>query len=123
MQINTTQSPHILLKAIPPRNLSVAVVQRATGKPKLLDVAVSFRYGNRDAVAEYPEGELALVDLFRESSQPRYRALAAFFTGQCGPRKVNFAARIRSSAPLKAIWQEDLLGKTMGIRAQGLWMI
>jgi uncharacterized protein len=65
---------------------------RATGKTKLLDIAcrfadhidATFGPGKRDAVPGHPEIELALVELFRESSQPRYLALAAFFISERG---------------------------------------
>jgi len=117
MEINTTQSPSTVLKTMPPKNLPVAVAKRANGKTKLLDIDTPLRSGKRDAGTGFPEGELALVELFRESSQPRFLALAAFFADQRKPRKVNLPVQLRSSAPLKAIWQEDLLGKIIGYRS------
>jgi DUF1680 family protein len=102
MEIDTTQSPYALLKTLPPKNVSVrgyelycarhlfeaAVAHhRATDKTKLLDIACrfadhiddTFGPGKRDSVPSHPEIELAQVELFRESSQPHYLALAAFF--------------------------------------------
>ena len=69
---------------------------RATGKTKLLEIAcrladhidATFGPGKRDGVPGHPEVELALVELSRESSQPRYRALAAFFIDQRGQGKM-----------------------------------
>ena len=86
MEINTTQSPYTLPKTMPSKKLSLAVAQPTTGKTKLLDIvrrdanhiAVPFGFVRRDVVAGYPESELALVELFGESSQPRYLALTAF---------------------------------------------
>ena len=56
------------------------------------------------SILRHPEIELALVELFRKSSQPRYLALAAF---------------LFTNVPLKAIWQEDLLRKIIEIKNQG----
>lgn len=69
---------------------------RATGKTTLLDIAcrfadhidATFGPGKRDGVPGHPEIELALVELFRESRQPRYLALAAFFIDQRGRGKM-----------------------------------
>ena len=129
MEINTTPGPYPLLKTMPPKNLSVA--QHATGKTKLLDmpqryanqISAPFGSGKRGAATGYLESELALVELFRESSQARTLALAAFFVDQRCQETMNLAVQIRSSASLKAIWQEDLLGKITGIKPKGLWTI
>jgi DUF1680 family protein len=42
-------------------------------------IHTTFGPGKRNAIPGHPEIELALAELFRESSQPRYLALAAFF--------------------------------------------
>ena len=92
---------------------------RATGKTKSLDSACrfadhiddTFGPGKRDGAPGHPEIELALVELFRESSQPRYLALAAFFLGQRG-----WAMMIHSAL---FVWQEDILGKIIETNAQG----
>ncbi|MCB0196572.1 MAG: glycoside hydrolase family 127 protein [Anaerolineae bacterium] len=69
---------------------------RATGQTKLLDIACRFadhidgRFGpdKGDAVPGHPEIELALVELHRETDEPRYLALAGFFIDQRGHGKM-----------------------------------
>ena len=69
---------------------------RATGQPKLLDIACRFAdhieaiFGpdKGDAVPGHPEIELALVELFRETGQQRYLDLAGFFIDQRGQGKM-----------------------------------
>ena len=69
---------------------------RATGQTKLLDIACRFAdhidatFGpdKGDAVPGHPEIELALVELFRETSERRYLDLADFFIDQRGQGKM-----------------------------------
>jgi uncharacterized protein len=59
---------------------------RATGSRRLLDIAVKFADhidatfgpGKRQGACGHPEVELALVELYRETGEPRYRALAQY---------------------------------------------
>ena len=69
---------------------------RATGQPKLLDIACRFAdhidnlFGpdKGDAVPGHPEIELALVELYRETGKKRYLDLAGFFIDQRGRGKM-----------------------------------
>jgi len=69
---------------------------RATGQTKLLDIACRFADhiamlfgpGKEDAVPGHPEIELALVELYRETSEQRYLELAGFFIDQRGHGKM-----------------------------------
>jgi len=69
---------------------------RATGQPKLLEIACRFADhidtvfgpGKEDGVPGHPEIELALVELFRETGERRYLALAEFFIDQRGREKL-----------------------------------
>lgn len=68
MEINTVQSP-----GNQPRDQLDIACRFAD------NIDATFGAGKRDAVPEHREIEMALVELVRESSQPRYLALAAFF--------------------------------------------
>jgi len=65
---------------------------RATGDFRLLDVACRFADyitavfgpGQRPGTPGHPEIEMALVELYRETGQPRYLELAGFFLDQRG---------------------------------------
>lgn len=69
---------------------------RATGKTELLDIACRFANhidstfgpGKRDGVPGHPVIELALVELYRETRERRYLALAGFFIDQRGQGKM-----------------------------------
>jgi DUF1680 family protein len=61
------------------------------------------------------------VDAIRGNLAIAYGPLVYCFEGVDQPAGVNLSdVRVRSDAPLKAIWQEGLLGKIMGIKAQGV---
>ena len=70
---------------------------RATGQTSLFTVArrfadhidTVFGPGQREAACGHPEIELALVELYRETGENRYRDLAAFFIDQRGRGKVS----------------------------------
>lgn len=73
--------------------IEAAIAQRrATGKNDLLVIAQRyadyidsvFGPGKREATCGHSEIELALVELYRETGESRYRDLAAFFIGQRG---------------------------------------
>lgn len=69
---------------------------RATGKHNFLDVALRyadfldsyFGPGKHEGACGHPEIELALVELFRETGEPRYRELALFFIDQRGKNQM-----------------------------------
>lgn len=69
---------------------------RATGKTSLLDlarrfadhIAATFGPGRRAGTDGHPEIETALVELYRESGEPRYLDLAEFLIDQRGQRKM-----------------------------------
>lgn len=69
---------------------------RATGTTHLLDIACRFADcidgvfgpGKRDGVPGHPEIELALVELYRETSEQRYLDLALFFIDERGQNRL-----------------------------------
>lgn len=66
--------------------------KRATGDTDLLDIATrfadhidaTFGEGKRAGLCGHPEIELALVELYRETNEPRYLKLAQYFIDQRG---------------------------------------
>jgi DUF1680 family protein len=73
--------------------IQAAIAQyRGTGRTALLDVALraadyldaTFGWGKRENVCGHPLIEMALVELYRVTSEPRYLALASYFVERRG---------------------------------------
>ncbi len=90
--------------------IEAAIAYRhATGKRKLLDVAIrladhirrEFGVGKRSDPPGHQEIELALVKLGRETGNPAYRALARFFLDRRGQAdRVHFGAYCQDDEPV-----------------------
>lgn len=88
--------------------------QRMTGRPELMAVArraadnidATFGPGKRRGVCGHPEVETALVELYRQTSEKRYLALASYFVDERGQgmsgAPPNMAAYHQDHVPLRA---------------------
>lgn len=88
--------------------------RRATGEGRLLRIAQRFADnldrvfgpGKRSATPGHPEIEMALIELFRETRDQRYRDLAHFFVGTrghgwLGPGRYNSSAYYQDRVPVR----------------------
>ncbi len=89
---------------------------RATGRRDLLDVACRFADnidsifgpGKRHGTDGHPEPEMALVELYRETSEPRYLALAQFLLDERGHGIVGGDSNLQDHKPFREL--DEVIG-------------
>jgi hypothetical protein len=89
---------------------------RATGRRDLLDVACRFADnidsvfgpGKRRGTDGHPEPEMALVELYRETGEPRYLALARFLLDERGHGLVGGDSNLQDHKPFRDL--EEVIG-------------